>query len=259
MKHSILSLFFFILGIFFTSFAQANEAVPLAVKAYFGLTVNGFYWENASYYREEYKTPEAFWQKFCLLNPKYTKRCTKEEARKLPTGKTWYFPAIPETAGKTLVKKPEVKKVIISHSLPATVIAQKIDTYLKKRRVPLAGYGEKFVIAAQKHGIDPYLLPAISLQESNGGKNIQVNCHNPFGWGSGKICFKSFEEAIETVARNIGGNNPNTQHYYKKKSLKERLYHYNSVNTNYRRSVLAFMENFQKQECDDKIQNQKTR
>ena len=61
---------------------------------------------------------------------------------------------------------------------------------------------------AEKYGIPYNFLPAISVIESSGGREAYNN--NPFGWGSAKIRFDNFGEAIEVVGRNLGGGNPNT-------------------------------------------------
>ena len=119
--------------------------------------------------------------------------------------------------------------------------AKKIDAYFAKRNMPLEGFGVKMVKAAEDNNLDWRLLPAIAIKESTGGK---FACHNnPFGWGSCKIKFKDFDTAIETVARNVGGNNPNTDHYYKDKTTREKLHHYNnSVVPTYTAEIFEFME-----------------
>lgn len=128
-----------------------------------------------------------------------------------------------------------------SHVIEMREQAQKIDDYFAKRRMPLEGYGAKFVKVADENDIDWRLLPAIAIKESTGGKFACYN--NPFGWGSCKIKFNSFDEAIDTVALNLGGKNPNTQRYYKGTTTREKLHHYNgSVIPAYTGEVVAFME-----------------
>lgn len=123
----------------------------------------------------------------------------------------------------------------------ATEHARKIDTYYAKRNMPLEGYGAKMVAEAEKNGLDWRILPAIAIKESTGGKFACYN--NPFGWGSCKIKFDSYDDAIETVARNLGGNNPNTEQYYKGKTTEEKLHHYNnSVVPTYTKEIYEFME-----------------
>lgn len=119
--------------------------------------------------------------------------------------------------------------------------AEKIDAYYAKRGMPLEGYGAKLVAEAEKNNLDWRLLPAIAIKESTGGK---FACYkNPFGWGSCKIKFASYDDAIEAVARNLGGNNPNTARYYKDKTTEEKLHHYNnSVVPTYTGEIMQFME-----------------
>lgn len=116
---------------------------------------------------------------------------------------------------------------------------RKIDTYFKDRNMPLAGFGLKMVQSAEENGLDWRLLPAIAVRESSGGK--QACGYNPFGWGSCKINFKSFNEAIDTLAKNLGGNNPRTASYYSG-TTERKLHHYNgTVVPTYTQEVLNIM------------------
>lgn len=119
--------------------------------------------------------------------------------------------------------------------------AKMIDAYFAQRDMPLEGYGAKMVKAAEDNNLDWRLLPAIAIKESTGGK---FACYkNPFGWGSCKIKFKNFNSAIDTVAMNLGGNNPGTDEYYKNKTTREKLHHYNgSVVPTYTGEVMEFMD-----------------
>ncbi len=123
--------------------------------------------------------------------------------------------------------------------------AQAIDAYFKKYDMPLAGTGMKMVLEAEKNGIDWRLLPAIAVRESTGGKFACKKVTNSFfGWGSCKINFKSTDSAIETVALNLGGNNPNTDHHYAGKTTKEILQKYNppSIVPRYADQVMDIMD-----------------
>ncbi len=123
--------------------------------------------------------------------------------------------------------------------------ARKIDAYYAKRGMPLFGYGAKMVAEAEKNNLDWRLLPAIAIKESTGGKFACVG--NPFGWGSCSIEFDTWNEAIETVAFNLGGNNPNTARYYKDKTIEEKLYNYNtSVIPTYTTEIFKFMDLIEK-------------
>jgi len=120
--------------------------------------------------------------------------------------------------------------------------ALRVDAYFKARKMPLEGYGMKFIQVADDNGIDWRLLPAISVKESSGGKHMCKN--NPFGWASCKVQFASLNEAIETVGRNLGGNNPRTKVYYKGNTW-EKLYSYNgTVEPEYPDRVVQIMEKF---------------
>jgi hypothetical protein len=97
---------------------------------------------------------------------------------------------------------------------------------------------------ADKNDLDWRMLPAIAVRESTGGKfDCKRVSNNPFGWGSCKIGFKSNEEAIEVVAKNLGGNNPNTARHYDNKTLKQILRAYNppSVVPRYAEQVISIM------------------
>jgi hypothetical protein len=103
--------------------------------------------------------------------------------------------------------------------------ADKLNAYFDKRDMPLSGYGIEFIRAANKYGLDWRLLPAIGVKESSGGKHMMNN--NPFGWGSAKIKFEDFSEAIDMVAMNLGGYNPSTARYYKDSDIDKKLWYYN--------------------------------
>ena len=121
--------------------------------------------------------------------------------------------------------------------------ADAIDTYFAKYDAPLEGYGMKFVVEAEKNGIDWRLLPAISMRESTGGIHACKKVPNSvFGWGSCKISFNSIDESIEIVARSLGGNNPKTSHHYEDKTVTQILKKYNSVIPNYSAQVVKIMK-----------------
>ncbi|MBU0545943.1 glucosaminidase domain-containing protein [Patescibacteria group bacterium] len=121
--------------------------------------------------------------------------------------------------------------------------AARLDAYFAKRNMPLEGYGAKFVEVADKNGMDWKLLPAIAVRESSGGKRLMNN--NPFGWGSCKIKFANFDEAIEEVGANLSGNDPDTAKYYKDKTVFQVLWAYNgSVMPSYPKEVMNIMNMF---------------
>ena len=144
---------------------------------------------------------------------------------------------------------PDLGGLAINETIDQKLAAQKtkadiIDAYFKAGDMPLAGMGMKMVQEAEKNNIDWRLLPAIATRESTGGQNAcKKVTNNPFGWGSCKIGFNSIDEAIETVALNLGGNNPVTAMHYKNKTIKQILHAYNppSVVPHYAEQVMAIM------------------
>lgn len=119
--------------------------------------------------------------------------------------------------------------------------AEIIDTYFRERSMPLAGMGMVMMVAAETNNLDWRLLPAIAIRESSGGKYACDK--NPFGWASCKVDFESIEDAIQTVAWNLGGNNPKTKQYYISKDTSIKLFHYNgTVITPYPDQVLRIMK-----------------
>lgn len=122
--------------------------------------------------------------------------------------------------------------------------AKAVDAYFRDRDMPLVGKGEKLVVEAEKNGLDWRLVAAIAVRESTGGKHACKKApNNPFGWNSCKVGFDSYDEAIETVARNLGGNNPNTAFHYKNKDVVGILRAYNppSVVPKYAEQVMSIM------------------
>lgn len=158
-----------------------------------------------------------------------------------------------EIPQNTLAQKINIeafRPLAINQALDEEVLARKakaqaIDAYFRERGMPMAGTGMKMVLEAEKNGLDWRLLPAIAVRESTGGKfQCKKVAHSPFGWGSCKINFKSYDEAIEVVAKNLGGNNPKTAHHYDEKTTKQILRAYNppSVVPRYAEQVMSIMD-----------------
>ena len=81
--------------------------------------------------------------------------------------------------------------------------AARIDAFLSSKNSPLAGYGKAFVRAGRKYGVDPFLMVAISGQESSFGTyGPSRKIYNAWGWGP-HIKFKSWEESIDMVTRGL--------------------------------------------------------
>ena len=123
--------------------------------------------------------------------------------------------------------------------------ADAIDAYFADHDMPLVGMGMKMATEADNNDLDWRLLPAIAVRESTGGKNSCDKVkNNPFGWNSCKVGFDSLNEAIETVAMNIGGNNPKTAKHYDGKNIIQILHSYNPpyIIPRYAEQVMAIMK-----------------
>jgi hypothetical protein len=146
-------------------------------------------------------------------------------------------------------------EVAISIEDIRTERAAKIDAYYGRHNLPLTGYGMKMVLVAEKNGIDWNLLPAIAMRETTGGK---FACYkNPFGWGSCKIKFSSFDEAIEMVGKNLGGGNKRTAMYYAGTTSAQKLYYYNgTVVPSYPREVMKIMTKIENQKIEVNTDNE---
>lgn len=82
--------------------------------------------------------------------------------------------------------------------------AKIIEDFFLNYKSPLAGFGNSFIKIADQYTLDYRLLPAIAMQESNGGKKVIEGSYNPFGYGIyGDLVthFRSWEEAIERVGK----------------------------------------------------------
>lgn len=132
------------------------------------------------------------------------------------------------TGGKVYVKdsadkfylRTDVNDVYVGHYLPpykgidlrtgSMVSADRINNYIKGvvPDSPLIGYGQAFLNAQSKYGVNALYLVAHSLVESNWGRSrLAREKHNLFGFGAYDNCpfecayyFPSFNESIEYVA-----------------------------------------------------------
>ncbi len=122
-----------------------------------------------------------------------------------------------------------------------------LNKFFTKNEAPLAGYGMKFVVEAEKNNIDWRLLPAIAMRETTGGKH---SCKNPqapnnnFGWFSCKKGFTSVNQSIEFISMTISGNNPNSKYYNRNMTTEQILKKYNPdyIIPGYYRQVIRIME-----------------
>ncbi len=137
----------------------------------------------------------------------------------------------------------------VTTSAPITTEADKvrkeraaaIDKFFASRNAPLEGYGMKFVQEAEKNDIDWRLLAAISVIESNAGKEACKKVDNSvLGYGSCKIDFKSIDHSIEVVSMKIGGTG--SKYYHDKMTIPQILKKYNSVIPTYLQKVTKVMK-----------------
>ncbi|MBI2029381.1 glucosaminidase domain-containing protein [Candidatus Gottesmanbacteria bacterium] len=78
--------------------------------------------------------------------------------------------------------------------------------FFKKYNSDLVDYSDFFVQTADTYNLDFRLLPAIAMQESNLCKKIPEDSYNCWGFGiyGDKVTkFKSYDQAIETVAKTL--------------------------------------------------------
>lgn len=151
----------------------------------------------------------------------------------------------PDIAGVTNNLNSSVFSEVSTSEILISEEARKIDAYFADRDMPLAGMGEVFVREARANNIDPFLVAAISVRESTGGRHACKSVtHSFLGWGSCKINFSSAEEAIRIVSWNLGGNNPNTARYYANKTTKQILDRYNppTIVEHYTPQVMKIMD-----------------
>src|SRR5690349_6089232 len=73
----------------------------------------------------------------------------------------------------------------------------RLQQFFAEYKCPVHVLSSTFVRAADLHGIDWRLLPAIAFIESTGGKDYRNN--NILGWGNGDIRFRTISEGIRTV------------------------------------------------------------
>ena len=78
-----------------------------------------------------------------------------------------------------------------------------LENTFVKYNSPLKPYAKEYVQTADKYSIDWKLLPAISGLESTFGNALISGTYNAYGWGSGTIYFKSWEDGIETIDKSL--------------------------------------------------------
>lgn len=78
-----------------------------------------------------------------------------------------------------------------------------IKNYLLKYNASLYQYADLILETSDKYGLDHGLILAIAQCESNVCKKIPEGSYNCWGFGNGESRFRSFESAIEYVAKTL--------------------------------------------------------
>lgn len=71
---------------------------------------------------------------------------------------------------------------------------------------PMVGLENVMIATSDKYHLDWTFMAAVAGTESSFGRHMPANCINPYGWGiygDNRICFKSYEDAIEVVASGL--------------------------------------------------------
>lgn len=102
-----------------------------------------------------------------------------------------------------------------------------LETVLMAYHSPMLPYASELITLAEKYKLDWTLLAAIAGTESSFGKRMPESCLNPYGWGiygSNRLCFATFPEAAEAVAKGLSTR-------YNTTSLESIARTYNKVST----------------------------
>ena len=89
------------------------------------------------------------------------------------------------------------------------VTPERIFAFLDGRGSPLADHAETFVAAGIEHDVDPRVVVAIAIAESNGGEMKPAGTHNAWGWGGsggprGLRAWDSWERSIDHYTERLG-------------------------------------------------------
>lgn len=105
------------------------------------------------------------------------------------------YAALPQNIGSigTAIRTDDARPVII-------------DQYLEKHNSPLTPYAEFLFQMSEKYGLDYRLMIAIAQCESNLCKKAPPGSYNCWGFENGATRFKSWQQAIEQVAKTLKEN-----------------------------------------------------
>jgi len=109
----------------------------------------------------------------------------------------------------TYATLPTVEAQFAGSVISADARVARVKAFFRAYGSILEQFSQDIVSAADTYGLDYRLLPAIAMQESQGGKNIVEGTNNPFGWGitsKQTIRFDTYSQAIETVSKFLAKN-----------------------------------------------------
>jgi len=112
---------------------------------------------------------------------------------------------------KEIVK--EIKEVPQAQAVEKTVDnrVDKLTCFFDQYGSVLSSSADTFITAADKNNIDYRVIAAISFVESTACKHHIEGTNNCWGWGHGRIVFKSYDEAINVISERLAVSN-----YYRK-------------------------------------------
>ena len=86
--------------------------------------------------------------------------------------------------------------------------AERVFDFLDGRDAPLAAHADTIVAAGVEHDVDPRVVVAIAIAESNGAEMKPAGTHNAWGWGGsgprGLRAWGSWEESIDDFTERLG-------------------------------------------------------
>ncbi len=89
------------------------------------------------------------------------------------------------------------------------ITPERIFAFLDGRNAPLADQAETFVAAGVAHDVDPRVVVAIAIAESDAGKMHPEGTYNAWGWGGGGgprglRAWDSWEQSIDQYTERLG-------------------------------------------------------
>lgn len=108
-----------------------------------------------------------------------------------------------------VVSQPSVESPKPTNTMVASIIAKaddraaRLEKYFQANTSPFSGSADDFVAIADKYELDWTLLPAIAKLESQLGQQVPAYSYNPYGWNNGRMRFRGWIEATETVASGL--------------------------------------------------------